>query len=53
MGERSVLSELALALLAGVATWAGVRLAQTLEDPYSEPRLALTSLQTRLRGGDS
>lgn len=45
-----MLAELLLTLLAGAATWAGVRLAQRLEDPYSEPRLTLTTL---LRGGDS
>lgn len=50
MNERPLVVELLLAFLAGAATYAGVKAAQRLEDPYSEPRLTINSL---LRGGDS
>jgi len=48
-----VLQELALAVLAGAAMVAGVRLSERLQDPYSEPRLTLKTLLDSARGGDS
>ena len=59
---RSDARELVLALLAGACTWLGIKLAQRLEDPYSEPRLTIdasardlrdTLLTHRRGGGDT
>jgi hypothetical protein len=46
------LSELLHGLLAGVAAFAGVRAAQLLSDPYSEPRLTVGSWIETFKGGD-
>jgi hypothetical protein len=50
-GDR-VGRELLLALLCGAATFLGIRVAQRLEDPYSEPRLSLSTWLDQHRGGD-
>lgn len=51
MNERSAAREILLALLTGVACWFGVKAAQRLEDPYSEPRLTVDGWFQRATGG--
>lgn len=53
MDERPVLVELVLALAAGAAMVAGMRVGQELCDPYSDARLTLAGWLERARGGES
>ncbi len=52
MNESNPLREVALAVVCGVATFFGIKLAQRLDDPYSEPRLTVTTWLNDRRGGD-
>lgn len=51
MSPRPFHVEALLGLLVGAATWLGIRLAQELEDPYSDARLGVAGLVDRFRRG--